>query len=740
MQRSFVPEEGKRADEPRADARAVTSPATRCGEAASAASRRARTHRPIVAGLGLGLAVSAWGCGGGGGGGGSAAVAAAISSATTTLPPPQRTAPANLATGPALVLDPGAQPAAFFDLPWPSDARLLPGGGPDTAGLPNPLGKDFIRRIYELGATDAKGFSPSGVVWLRFDAPITAPVDDPLLSVAPDSPVFVVDIDPTSSQRLTRRPVHAQVTTSASSYRPANLLQLLPVPGIALRPKTTYAAIVLRRLGAPGTPFLGQAPALTELLAGRAPAGVRGAALQQAYAPLARALVDLRLHPDDIAAATVFTTGDPAESLLKQVAHVAASPALRPSEPLVTRDVYPTFTALKSAFSAPAYQEGVPPYVWGGRQVVDAQGLPVAQRHERAELQLSVPKGRMPATGFPLYFYCHGTGGLASQAIDRGRVTAPDGTPAPGTGIASIIAPVGWATACMAGHMSPGRIGLLSADGYAAYNVLNAVAMRDNFVQMVLEHVHFRNLLLALRIDPALCPGTDASASPDGKVFFDPRLVVVSGQSLGSYLTGMLAGSVDDAWAGAVLSGAGGSWVEFGFGPKDPFDLQVMLEALTVPRGEKLDRFHPVVMAFDLAVGRADNTHYVRRLHRDAPPGRKPPHILVVEGHADAQVPTNLQRALVLAIKADLAGNEAAPLVQDQVAPVLPWGGQRQLPYPLGGNLTLPTGEARTCVVVRYPEDGIKDGHYVITQRDEPKRQVREFVDAIARGQVPIVR
>src|SRR5690606_16473100 len=206
--------------------------------------------------------------------------------------------------------------------------------------------------------TDGRGFSPSGVVYLRFDAPITAPVDDPLLSVHQDSPILLVDVDPASPERLTRRPFHAQVTTTDRGYRPANLLQLLPVPGVALRPKTTYAAIVLRRLGAPGTAYLGQCQALTDLLAGAVPAGALGPRLQQAYAPLRQALHDLRIHPDDVAAATVFTTGDPTESLVRQANHVAASPPPQLVQPLATRDVFQDYTALVGKVALPAYQSG----------------------------------------------------------------------------------------------------------------------------------------------------------------------------------------------------------------------------------------------------------------------------------------------------------------------------------------------------------------------------------------------
>src|SRR5690606_34857453 len=116
-------------------------------------------------------------------------------------------------------------------------------------------------------------------------------------------------------------------------------------------------------------------------------------------------------------------------------------------------------------------------------------------------------------------------------------------------------------TGCVAGPFSPTRLGALAADGYLAYNFLNPVALRDNFAQMVLEQVQFLRALLALRIDPALCPQSDASAAPDGAIRFDPARLVVGGQSLGSYLSGMLGALLPD-WQGVILSGAGGSWVE----------------------------------------------------------------------------------------------------------------------------------------------------------------------------------
>ncbi len=635
------------------------------------------------------------------------------------------------------VFDPAGQ--GFFDLPWPLAARRDPQGRPDLTGLPNPRGEVFLERIRLLGQVQ-EGFSPTGTVSVRFDAPLRAPADDPLATLSSASPVFLVDVDPTSPERGRRQPVHVAVTERADAFRPAHLLQLLPVPGRGLRANTTYAAVVRTDLGAGDGRALGQHPTLATLLAGGVPAGARGEALARAFAPLVAALPDLGLASGDVAAATVFTTGDPTARLVRQAAHVRALPPLQPSEPLAVRDRFETFTALRGALDLPLYQDGAPPYLfWGGRQVTDEAGLPVQQGVARAPFQLSVPQGPMPAGGFPLYVYCHGTGGSSRQAIDRGRKEAKDATPPPGSGLARDAAAAGWGTACVAGPFSPERLGVLAADGYLAYNFLNAAALRDNFAQMILEQVHFLSALLALRIDPALCPGTDASAALDGKVRFDPDLLVVGGQSLGSYLSGMLGALLGD-WDGVILSGAGGSWVDFAFSPRYPFELIRLVELLGLPLGERLDRFHPLIMAFDLACGPADNTHYLRHLVREPLPEQRPPHVLVVEGHDDLQVGTDLQRALALAIGVDLVGEDPGPTPEEQVAPALSWGGLARLDYPAGANRRAPDGTPRTVVMVRYPEDGVLEGHHVVFQLERPRGQLRDFLAAIAAGEAPQVR
>jgi hypothetical protein len=676
-----------------------------------------------------------------GGGGAASTVAASTSGVTPTLvtsgtTPLTPTAPAALDTGPRAKIDPTGD---FFAWPWPNDARRDANDKPDLSGLPNPRNKTFIRKLYAMAGASSTGFSPTGAIYLQFDGPINAPADDPVASRGAGYPVLLVGLDPNSPDYAVRQPIMVKVTDRPDTIRPANLLQVIPVPGRNLRHHETYALIVLRELGAPGKTYLGQDSVTTTLLDGKEPLIPQGAALARATAPLVSALQDLQIHPQDIAAATVFTTGDPTETLVRQAAWAETQPAPLAGA-LRTRDVYPEFTALQGDALISEFQDGFSPYIsTGGRQVQDPQGNPVTQRTVRAPFQISIPKGPMPAKGWPLYFYCHGTGGKASQAIDRGRLATPSSTPPLGSGIASYVAPDGWGTACIAGPFSPDRIGILAADGYLAYNFLNPTAMRDNFIQMVLEQIQFRQLLLNLRIDPALCPGTDASASPDGKIRFDPDAMVVGGQSLGSYLAGMLA-AVSPNWKGVILTGAGGSWVEFPFGPKVPIDLQLVIELLGVPLGEKLDRWHPLIMAFDLGVGPADNTHYHRYILREPLPGRTPPHVFVIEGFKDLQVPTGLQRALVQAIGLDFVGSDPGTSPDLQLLPILPVADLDLLSYPVSGNRTLANGQSRTAVVVRYPEDGIREGHYVSFQLDAPKLQSRDFLSAIKAGTTPLIQ
>lgn len=622
----------------------------------------------------------------------------------------------------------------FFGTPFPADARRHESGAPDFTGMPNPEGVGFVESSLEA-MSERDGFDPSGVVYFRFDRALPVPTTRSADTLLAYPGIEIVDVDPSSSERLRRFPAWVRATARHDGVRPAHLLQVLPVPGVALREGTTYAVIVRRDLDGDGAVDLGGSREIQSLLDDE-PVG--DAPWVSALAPLRAVLPELSLPKQHVAAATVFKTGRPTKELFAWVEQALQGPAPELVGDLVRERDYDDYVVLRGTVRLPLYQEGTPPHFFGGgRFIPNDDGAPTPQGTEDAPFYLTVPKGELPTAGIPLYFYVHGTGGLATQAIDRGYRKSVDDVSPPGSGLASWVAPLGFGTSCVAGTYSPDRIGWRALDGYGAYVFFNPVGMRDNIRQMVLEQVLFLRLVEELVIDPALVPEVKPLA-PDGKIRFSRELRVVGGQSLGSFLSGMVA-ALTQRFDAAILTGAGGSWIEFGFGPKDPVDLTALLDLVAVPRGETLDRHHPFITAFQTAVGPADNTHYTPYLLR-RPKDGKVPHVLVIEGQRDLQVPVNLQRALVLSVGADLVGPETGRTAEEQLFPALRFGGLRHVEEGLGGNRSAPDGSPRTAVVVRHPEDGRLEGHYVLFQQPRAREQLKAFLADVASGRVPQVR
>src|SRR5262249_5505077 len=141
------------------------------------------------------------------------------------------------------------------------------------------------------------------------------------------------------------------------------------------------------------------------------------------------------------------------------------------------QDVY---CRLTGTVRFPQFQTGTPPF--------DAQGtfdmsdgtpdapLPKKQRDEVAPITLTFPKGQMPANGWPLVLYFHGSGGVSAAVVDRGvwkpssekpdcpSYQAPDswngvtGCNVKGRGPAYVLAPHGIGAAGAALPVNPERL------------------------------------------------------------------------------------------------------------------------------------------------------------------------------------------------------------------------------------------------------------------------------------------
>lgn len=640
-------------------------------------------------------------------------------------------------TGPIMMRMDLSAGADQWQRPWPLDALRRADGHPDMGGWLNRRHLDVIDSFLTTVEEETTGFSTSGPVYLPYNGPLdTASLSDDPASYRddPSSPIFLVDIDPGSPDRGARFPLLIGFTEIRDPYRPAHLLEVLPAPGFELRENNLYAVVVRDSIGsADATRPLMQAPELGAALSDATPAGDLGAQVGADFAPLRTWLGEAGVDAASVVGATVYRTGDQTSELYRLAAWAAAEAAPSPTEAPTKILEMPEYCAYMGAWEPPQFQDGTPPYSSsGGVMQLDASGVPVEQRTERSPFVVAVPKGVMPAEGFPLLFYVNGTGGLARQVIDRGVNTA-DSPPTPGTGPAQIAAMHGYGASGMSGILTPERL-TDAAGGYLVYNFFNPVAMRDNFRQSILEHILFRKLVLALRIDPSTCAGVDASAASDGMVRYDPAHRVVMGQSLGSYLSGMLA-ALDPGYEGAILTGAGGSWVDFPFGARSP-DLSVITRSVLGLRvSDPLDHFHPGIALFDLAVGPSQNLHYVDDILRHPREGVSPPHVMVIEGDDDDNISTDLQRALNAAVGTDLVGPDTGA---ERIEPWILLAGNQVLTPPVSLNRMTPAGP-RTAGVVRYLPDRDDGGHYVTFQLEGPKHQYGCFLETLRTTGTPTI-
>lgn len=595
-------------------------------------------------------------------------------------PPPARTRG---------VFDPSAalDEASFFDQPWPADWRTLPDGRLDVSGYPIPGSSPLLEGL-QANAAEQRGAIAQPVIWFRFDGPVEAPAEP-----------WIVDLS--SGERV---PSRARLL-SPDGYVPETLIAIAPRPGVILRPATRYAAFMLR--GADLDP----AATLSAALAGEGD-------FADAYAPLVARLPDLGLTPDAIAAATVFTTGDPVADLhaLSEAVRTAHDATFEPwvVDPDDGAD-HPRFCELHGRMTVPNFLTGEPPYNTAGIfEIVD--GAPVPQGESVVPVVLTLPRQAMPEGGYPLVVYLHGSGGLSTQGVDRGRVPAPGRPETKGEGPAHVLAAEGFATVTAALPLNPQRGG---PNDYAYLNFQNLRMFRDVFRQGILEQRLMLDALADLVIDPATvaaCAGLDhLEGAPGYQVRVDP--VFAMGQSMGGQYTNLF-GAVEPRITAVVPTGAGGYWSWFILFT-DLLPAEPLLRSLLGASGA-LSEMHPGMHLMALAWEPAEPFVYMPRLARWPLPGHPRRDIYTPVGQGDVYFPTPVFDAAALAYGTEQAGAE----VWDTMQPTLALDGREGLlEYPITAN----RGDY-TAVVVQYPADGILNGHYIFQQLDAVKRQYATFL------------
>lgn len=658
-----------------------------------------------------------------------------------------------------MVLDLRNENSYFFDQGFPSDLRITDDGHINMANTPQ-FFNITVQNYSSVVEKSNAGFAPQMPLYMRFSGNILAA--DLSLSNRPTSyanthaNIQLIDVDSNSNERGKRFPIQVSYREKADEYRPAGLMQVLPV-GKYLKENTTYALIVKRGISPYYEDDLIVNPVLKALLTDNSPREVdanisqpMANKAQAVYQPLVNQINIEGIDPDSIIGATVWTTGQPGNKLQDLVDTVASWQPPTANEELILIEETDDFCILQASWTVPGFQQGKLPFAlpWDGGEIqYDEQGQPIVQYQRHAPFVITIPKMTMPANGFPMMFYHHGTGGVASQLYTRGYTEGEQATT--DGNHAETAAIRGWAASSMSGHLGGDHkneiplfdllANLITFDtlSYTAYNMINLKAMRDNYLQMVAERTLFRRLVNDLSIDESICPGAQAT---NGQFFFDTNMQAVNGQSLGAMTATGAAATDPMGYQVLIASGAG----SFGLGlvmniaqlPKQK-PVGYVLEPLLFFTGIGDivdDPFHPIWAISNLALAPANFSYNAARWQRDENSKIPAPHTLIVQGHFDDWVTNPAQISLLRALETDFVGDELNVAIKDQLLPSLLVAGNERLDAPVADNRN-----GRTVAVVRYPEDGITSGHYVVFQYQEIKHQFACFLQDVASGMTPTV-
>lgn len=645
-------------------------------------------------------------------------------------------------------------PDTFFDFPFPSDLRLTKSGAPDVVGLPNPTLSAVLEGLRVI-AGDRRGFPFMPVAWFRFTAPMGAKDVNQTIAADKSSTILLVDIDEASPVRGALIPTVAS-TLNTDRYVPENVLAIAPRPGFILEPHRKYAFVVMRALGdAAGKP-LGVTASLDGLKPGKTPAAGTRAEAVTLYAPLWPALDKAGVATADVAAATVFTTGDVVADTFDLSTRILAKYKVDPTGIKVDPDdgaTHDRYCEIQATVTYPQFQKGMPPFDTEGSIEIGADGLPVKTRDEIAPITISLPKQTMPAGGFPLVVYFHGTGGVSDAIADRGtwhpesdaKNCPGGGYPKPeldtwngvtgcntkGLGPAYVNAEHGTAMVASALPVNPQRYPAgFGKDLPEYFNVNNVASLRDIFRQGIFEQRLLIEALRTLTIDPSVVSACTGLALPAGETAFhfksDP--VMAQGQSMGAMYANLIS-AVEPRIKATVATGAGGYWTYFiltsQFIPMLPGKLALLLGI----HGD-YTFMHPALQLAQIGLEPADPMAYMPRLAHTPLPNHPARSVLQPVGKGDSYFTTVVQDQVALAYRNQEAGMQVWPTMQDGLG-LVGLGGIA--PYPVAQNRTSASGTAYTGVVVQYEGDGVYDPHAIYSQLNEVKYQYGCFFETFAK-------
>jgi hypothetical protein len=631
------------------------------------------------------------------------------------------------------------QEERFFDHPWPSDLRIE-AGAPRLRGFYNPRGLPIIQSYIDAMDGKLDGFSPAAAGFLRFDGPIDASTlpATPTAALAEDAAVQLVDVDPASPERGKRSRISLQWREDEGVYLRANTLSFMPTVGFPLRPHTRYALVVTDKVrGKQGGELRPSADLMTMVGRTQAPTAALAEA-RKVIAPAIAALAEAGIDKYRIVHLAVFTTADPVRELFAVRDHLRKSfpaPTVLSGQWRAKKSLAKLTEYIGAYGPSPNYQDGKLPFrkAGDGGQFKIERGEPRVVDTFSPRFSLTVPDAAacpMPAAGYPVVLYAHGTGGDYESYVRDGTATAL---------AERCVAAMGTDQIFHGTRPGAPPDGDESTIQLLFFNFENPVAARTNGRQSAIDEVQRARLFTESRLT------VPASVSVTSReVYFDPARVMFFGHSQGG-LNGPLYLAADDSARGGVLSGSG-ALITIGLlektkpAPSVSALVKTLFLGLSGDEAEEANEFHPIISLAQSIVDVVDPIHYGRFIAGEPREGFAPKSVYMTEGinpdgTGDSYAPPHGIEAHALAIGLPLQ----VPF--ERIISELSWGGAGKTTIPKGGlSGNLARGTASGVLAQWAVPADAGDGHFVVFRVPSARAQAAQFIRNLAddaRGRVP---
>lgn len=650
----------------------------------------------------------------------------------------------------------------FYRLPFPNDARRTE-QGIDLAGHPAPppsTGAGLVGSLIDASESDplgyARGFGPQQTVYMRFASPPLfcgqgcgedrpPRIEPGCMGAEEELPsVYVVDLSRDQAGEFvgfdTGVPFSWQASRGDRPYICGPWIGIRPDPSesnssLGWKPGRTYAVFVHSRVrGCDGEVRVvsSQDVNFASALDSGLPAAQRDQ-VWQAYLPLRQWLSSSpsypdggRVRPEDLLGAAVFTVRDPSEAMHRvaaqgELSNESANTPFRVSDLIECTALEcrsELFRAYLGRLELPAFQVGNAPFSDGEGQIdVTADGVVLSTGSEVVTISVSIPKTDMPAKGWPVAVYGHGTGG---DALSQFR----DGISSELAGIETDDGVARFAVVSIeqVGHGE--RRGSADLDPeLLAWSLNNPGARRGLRLQAAADQ------LAVARSLPRLSAELErAFGSRDMRL--NPERIAWFGHSQGGEAQ-VLAVATLTGDAPLVLSGVGGALMERWSEKSRPYRSSEVLRSALVDATMDDVRYHPVVSLLQGYLEEVDPLVFAQRLTRGSRAGGGEKHVLHLIGEGDRVTPNTSSLALARGLGGPYLDLDNTGLPAGQGAVV----SASELPLS-------DTIDDRAIVTSIHGEAPERDPHLIVfdNQRLASERAARFLAGWILRGQPKVCR